>query len=39
MGHTAFPLWVWSWNMANYILIKNDLSVSAPRWPWMTQCV
>lgn len=39
MGHTEFPLWGWSWNMANYILIKYDLSVPAPRCPWMTQFV
>lgn len=36
MGHTVFSLWVWSWNMANYILIKNDLSVPVPLCPWMT---
>lgn len=29
MGHIVFPLWFWSWNTANYILIKYDLSVPA----------
>lgn len=32
----SLPLWVWSWNTANYILIKYDLPVPAPPRPWMT---